>query len=76
VETCLFLKPDGLGKHNILKMKSVKENTITVPEKVIKAVKTIEDWTKKQTSRDDWAIGDIACRRGFERLLKLNKNIE
>lgn len=57
-------------------MKSVKENTITVPEKVVKAVKTIEDWAKKQTSRDDWAIGDIACRRGFERLLKLNKNIK
>ena len=57
-------------------MKNVKENIITVPEKVIKAVKTIEDWTKKQTSRDDWAIGDIACRRGFERLLKLNKNIK
>jgi hypothetical protein len=50
-------------------------NTTKVPEKVVKAVKTIEDWTKKQTSRDDWAIGDIACRRGFERLLKLNKNI-
>jgi hypothetical protein len=63
-------------------MKSAKENkntdtsTIIVPEKVIKAVKIIEDWTKKQTSRDDWAIGDIACRRGFERLLKLNKNIK
>jgi len=63
-------------------MKSAKENkntdasTTIVPKKVINAVKTIEDWTKKQTSRDDWAIGDIACRRGFERLLKLNKNIE
>jgi hypothetical protein len=51
-------------------------NTTKVPEKVIKAVKIIEDWTKKQTSRDDWAIGDVACRRGFERLLKLNKNIK
>jgi hypothetical protein len=63
-------------------MKSAKENKNTdtsatiVPKKVINAVKTIEDWTKKQTSRDDWAIGDIACRRGFERLLKLNKNIK
>ena len=63
-------------------MKNLKEigntdsNMTIVPKKVIEAVKIIEDWTKKQTSRDDWAIGDIACRRGFERLLKLNKNIK
>ena len=54
-------------------IKNAENNTVIVPKKVINAVKTIEDWTRKQTSRDDWAIGDIACRRGFERLLKLNK---
>ena len=57
-------------------MKNIEEIAVKVPDKVIRAVKTIEDWTKKQTSRDDWAIGDIACRRGFERLLKLNKRIK
>jgi hypothetical protein len=46
------------------------------PVEIIEAVKTIENWTKKQTSRDDWAIGGIACRDGFERLLKEYKKLK
>jgi dissimilatory sulfite reductase (desulfoviridin) alpha/beta subunit len=45
------------------------------PEEIIDAVKLIENWVKKQTDRDDWAIGEIACRKGFERLLKDIKNV-
>jgi hypothetical protein len=60
----------------------MKKNTIKKPEEsakppveIIEAVKLIEDWAKKQTDRDDWAIGEIACRKGFERLLRDIKNV-
>jgi hypothetical protein len=45
------------------------------PAEIIEAVKLIENWAKKQTDRDDWAIGQIACRKGFERLLRDIKNV-
>lgn len=45
------------------------------PKDIVDAVKLIENWVKQQTNRDDWAIGEIACRRGFERLLKDIKNV-
>lgn len=41
---------------------------ITVPVKILKAVKAIEEYAAKMTDRDDWAIGNITCRRGAERL--------
>lgn len=39
-----------------------------VPKEVVDAVKLIEKWAAKQTTRDDWAIGGICCRKGAERL--------
>jgi dissimilatory sulfite reductase (desulfoviridin) alpha/beta subunit len=51
------------------------EESAKPPPEIIKAVKLIENWAKKQTDRDDWAIGEIACRKGFERLLKDIKNV-
>jgi hypothetical protein len=45
------------------------------PKEIIDAVKLIESWAKQQTDRDDWAIGEIACRKGFERLLRDIKNV-
>jgi hypothetical protein len=51
-----------------------KQHPINPPVNVIKAVKDIEKWVSSQTDRDDWAIGGIACRKGFERLLKTYKN--
>ena len=45
------------------------------PKEIVDAVKLIENWAKQQTNRDDWAIGEIACRKGFERLLKDIKNV-
>jgi hypothetical protein len=44
------------------------------PEYVVECVKTIEKWASSQTKRDDWAIGDLACRKGFERLLEMYKD--
>lgn len=46
------------------------------PSKIIDAVKLIEKWTSKQTKRDDWAIGGVACRAGFERLLEMYNNLK
>lgn len=57
------------------KLKKPQEGGFKPPKKIIDAVKLIEDWVKKQTDRDDWAIGEIACRKGFERLLKDIKNV-
>lgn len=37
------------------------------PAEIIEAAKLIESWTKRQTLRDDWAIGGVACRAGAER---------
>jgi dissimilatory sulfite reductase (desulfoviridin) alpha/beta subunit len=51
------------------------EESAKPPVEIIEAVKLIEDWAKKQTDRDDWAIGEIACRKGFERLLRDIKNV-
>lgn len=45
------------------------------PKEIVDAVKLIENWVRQQTDRDDWAIGEIACRKGFERLLKDIKNV-
>lgn len=51
------------------------EKLVKPPAQIIEAIKLIEDWAKKQTDRDDWAIGQIACRKGFERLLRDIKNV-
>jgi hypothetical protein len=59
-------------KKNIIKK---REESAKPPPEIIKAVKLIENWAKKQTDRDDWAIGEIACRKGFERLLRDIKNV-
>jgi dissimilatory sulfite reductase (desulfoviridin) alpha/beta subunit len=59
-------------KKNIIKK---REESAKPPVEIIEAVKLIEDWAKKQTDRDDWAIGEIACRKGFERLLRDIKNV-
>jgi len=58
-------------------MKKIKNagESFKPPEEIINAVKLIENWVKKQTDRDDWVIGEIACRKGFERLLKDIKNV-
>jgi len=39
-----------------------------VPPEIVAAVELIEKWAAKQTTRDDWAIGNICCRKGAERL--------
>jgi hypothetical protein len=49
-------------------------NAFKPPAHVVEAVKVIENWTASQTDRDDWVIGGIACRKGFERLLKMYKH--
>ena len=46
---------------------------IKPPVEIINAVKLIEEWVTQQTNRDDWAIGNVACRKGFEKLLKNKK---
>lgn len=51
-------------------LKSLRD-TLKPPSDVIKAIKKVEEWTSSQTDRDDWAIGGLACRKGFERLLKM-----
>jgi dissimilatory sulfite reductase (desulfoviridin) alpha/beta subunit len=56
------------------KLNQKRDKPIKPPAEIIKAVKLIEDWAKKQTDRDDWAIGEISCRKGFERLLRDVKN--
>jgi hypothetical protein len=53
-----------------------KEKSKTPPIEIVNAVKTIEKWAKKQTKRDDWAIGEIACRKGFERVLKMYNDLK
>jgi predicted metal-dependent TIM-barrel fold hydrolase len=45
-------------------------NPIEIPNEIIEAVRLIETWAAKQTVRDDWAIGNICCRKGAERLMK------
>lgn len=57
------------------KTKKLKAEPLKPPREVVDAVKLIENWVKQQTDRDDWAIGEIACRKGFERLLKDIKNV-
>ena len=56
--------------------KTIKETRIPFkpPAHVVEAVKVIENWTSSQTDRDDWVIGGVACRKGFERLLKMYKD--
>lgn len=46
------------------------------PEEIIDAVKLIENWVATRTDRDDWVIGGVACRKGFERLLKMYNNLK
>ena len=48
-------------------------NAFKPPAHVVEAVKVIENWAASQTDRDDWVIGGIACRKGFERLFKMYK---
>jgi len=51
-------------------MLKVNNKTVNiVPEEIIEAVKKIEAFARNTTTRDDWAIGDITCRRGAQRLL-------
>jgi hypothetical protein len=45
------------------------------PLEIVDAVKLIEKWTSEQTDRDDWVIGGIGCRAGFERLLRMHHNL-
>lgn len=49
---------------------------IEVPTDIIETVKKIEKWAARQTIRDDWAIGGIACRAGFERLMRRVEDLE
>ena len=49
-------------------------NTFKPPTHVVEAVKVIENWAASQTDRDDWVIGGIACRKGFERLFKMYRD--
>jgi len=52
-------------------MLKVNNKTVNVvPEEIIDAVKKIEAFAKSKTNRDDWAIGDITCRRGAQRILE------
>jgi hypothetical protein len=44
------------------------------PAHVVEAVKVIENWAASQTDRDDWVIGGVACRKGFERLFEMYKD--
>jgi len=46
------------------------------PKEVVDAVILIENWTSQRTNRDDWAIGGIACRKGFERIMKELENVK
>lgn len=59
---------------NKKKTNKIKETALKPPKEIIEAVKLIENWAKQQTDRDDWAIGEIACRKGFERLMRDIKN--
>lgn len=51
-------------------MNNIPDITSDVPQDIIEAVKKIEEYTSKRTTRNDWAIGNITCRKGAERLLE------
>ena len=52
-----------------------KDFTREIPEDIKEAVKKIEAYTASKTYRDDWAIGNITCRKGAERLFKQNREL-
>lgn len=52
-----------------------KDFTREIPDDIKEAVIKIEEYTAKKTHRDDWAIGNITCRKGAERLLRQYKEL-
>lgn len=46
-----------------------------VPSDIIDAVKKIEEYAFQKTTRDDWAIGNITCRAGAQKLLTAHRKL-
>jgi hypothetical protein len=66
------------NKKSIMKKPNKPEKFafLPVPQEIKDAVRLIENWTKMQTMRDDWAIGGICCRAGAERQIRALAEIE
>lgn len=51
-------------------------DSVVPPPEIIQAVRMIEEWTTQRTTRNDWVMGRIGCRKGMEQLMRDNAKLK